>query len=156
MARGVRWYLVGSGILGLLGSLAGCSGGYFFAEREPWRHEAEVQCINSGTVREGAGIVRVKAIRGPGACGADFPLRVSELGEGATTLGYSDDLRPPSSIPGASAQPRGPAAAPPPYETRAPAYPSYPSRSAQPPSRVLPEYRSTGDAEGPISLNPNG
>ena len=47
---------------------------------------------------EGAGIVRIKSIRGPGACGADFPLRVSELGEGTTTLGYSDDMRPPGSM----------------------------------------------------------
>ena len=35
------------------------------------------------------------------------------------------------------------------------AYPSYPSRSVQPP-RAAPEDRSTGDAEGPISLNPPG
>ena len=164
MRWGVRWYLVGSGVLGVLGALAGCSGGNIFVEREPWRHEAEAQCINSGAVKEGAGIVRIKQIRGPGACGADFPLRVSELGEGTTTLGYSDDLRPPGLIPGGAAQPRWPTAAPgdgardapPPYETRPPAYPSYPSRSVQPPSRVLPEFRSTGDAEGPISLNPNG
>jgi len=164
MRWGVRWYLAGSGVLGVLGALAGCSGGNIFVEREPWRHEAEAQCINSGAVKEGAGIVRIKSIRGPGACGADFPLRVSELGEGPTTLGYSDDMRPPGSIPGGATQPRWPTAAPgegardmpPPYETRPPGYPSYPSRSVQPPSRVLPEYRSTGDAEGPISLSPNG
>ena len=72
MAWGVRWYLVGSGVLGVLGVLAGCSGGNMFAEREPWRLEAEVQCLNAGTVKEGAGIVRIKAIRGPGVCGADF------------------------------------------------------------------------------------
>ena len=30
MAWGVRWYLVGSIILGLLGVLAGCSGGGFW------------------------------------------------------------------------------------------------------------------------------
>ena len=64
MAWGVRWYLVGSIILGLLGVLAGCSGGGFFAEREPWRHEAEVQCLNTGAVKESAGIVRIRPIRG--------------------------------------------------------------------------------------------
>src|SRR5919109_4875452 len=99
MAWGVRWYLVGSGVLGLLGVLAGCSGGYMFAEREPWRREAEVECLNSGAVKEGAGIVRIKSISGPGACGADFPLRVSSLGE-STALGFSDELRPPGAIPG--------------------------------------------------------
>ena len=81
MAWGVRWYRVGSIILGLLGVLAGCSGGGFFAEREPWRHEAEVQCLNMGAVKESAGIVRIRPIRGPGMCGADFPLKVSTLGE---------------------------------------------------------------------------
>src|SRR5262245_59930938 len=90
MAWGVRWYLVGSIVLGLLGALAGCSGGGFFAERAPWRHEAEVQCLNAGAVREGAGIVRIRPIRGPGVCGADFPLKVSTLGESGP-LGYSDD-----------------------------------------------------------------
>src|SRR5262252_4454515 len=70
MAWGVRWYLVGSIVLGLLGALAGCSGGGFFAERAPWRHEAEVQCTNTGAVKEGAGIVRIRPIHGPGVCGA--------------------------------------------------------------------------------------
>ncbi len=98
MARGVRWYLVGSVILVVLGVLAGCSGGNFFAEREPWRHEAEAQCLGSGAVKEGAGKVRIRAISGPGICGADFPLKVSALGED-TALGYTDDLRPPSAIP---------------------------------------------------------
>jgi hypothetical protein len=98
MAWGVRWYLVGSIILGLLGVLAGCSGGGFFAEREPWRHEAEVQCLNTGAVKESAGVVRIRPIRGPGMCGADFPLKVSILGESGP-LGYSDELRPPGDIP---------------------------------------------------------
>src|SRR5262245_59849148 len=80
MAWGVRWYLGGCVALGLFGVLAGCSGGGFFAEREPWRRDAEVQCINTGAVKESAGIVRIKSISGPGMCGADFPLRVSVLG----------------------------------------------------------------------------
>jgi hypothetical protein len=128
MAWGVRWYLVGSVVLGVLGLLAGCSGGGWFAEREPWRHEAEVQCLESGAVREGAGIVRIKAIRGPGMCGADFPLKVSMLGE-SSPLGYTDDPRPPGSIPGGAAPSRWPAV-----------------RSISPPSAAIPEP--------PISLNP--
>src|SRR4030095_17089711 len=111
MAWGVRWYLVGSVVLGLLGVLAGCSGGGIFAEREPWRHEAEVQCLSSGAVKEGAGIVRIKSIRGPGVCGADFPLKVSVLAE-STVLGFGDDPRPPGAIPrgapAGAAQPRWP------------------------------------------------
>jgi hypothetical protein len=158
MAWGVRWYLVGSGILGVLGVLAGCSGGNMFAEREPWRREAEAQCINSGTVKEGGGIVRITAIRGPGVCGADFPLRVSVLIE-RSALSYSDDLRPPGTIPAASAQPRWPGSAPvarapqPGYEPQPLPYPSRPA-----PSRAMPAAprHSTGEADGPISLNPPG
>ena len=100
MARGVRYYLAGSVVLGGLGVLAGCSGGNYFAEREAWRHEAEAKCIDSGAIKEGVGVVRVKAISGPGMCGADFPLRVSSLGDSAP-LGYGDELRPPSGIPNA-------------------------------------------------------
>ena len=111
MVWGVRWYLVGSVMLGALGVLAGCSGGFFGAEREAWRHEAEVQCLASGAVKESAGVVRIQSINGPGMCGADFPLKVAVLGEGGS-LGYSDEVRPPGVIPNASQQPRWPVAPP--------------------------------------------
>jgi hypothetical protein len=147
MAWGVRWYLVGSIILGLLGVLAGCSGGGFFAEREPWRHEAEVQCLNTGAVKESAGIVRIRPIRGPGMCGADFPLKVSILGESGP-LGYSDELRPPGDIPRGAAPPRWPIRpAEPPYQSRV--LPDYQSPPPQPPRR------DTAPDE-PVSLNPPG
>jgi hypothetical protein len=144
MAWGVRWYFVGSIVLGVLGVLAGCSGGMFFAEREPWRHDAEVQCLNSGAVKESVGIVRIRPIRGPGVCGADFPLKVSMLGETAP-LGYSDDLRPPGDIPRVAPRwPIRPAPPDPPYQ-----------------SRVLPEYQvrtppPAPAADQPISLTPPG
>jgi Extensin-like protein C-terminus len=98
MVRGVRWYLVSAVLVGGLGMLAGCSGGSYFAEREPWRREAEAKCLGANAIREGAGVARVKAINGPGTCGADFPLRVSLLADGAV-LGFGDELRPPSAIP---------------------------------------------------------
>ena len=101
MAWGTRGNLAVVVVLVAPGVLAGCSGGNFFAEREPWRLEAEVQCISSGAVREGAGVVRIEAIRGPGICGADFPLKVSSLGE-SPALGFADELRPPAAIPGVS------------------------------------------------------
>src|SRR5947209_11718656 len=120
MARGVRWVAVGCVVLGVVCLLAGC-GGFMFAEREPWRREAEVQCLNSGAVKEGAGIVRIDAIRGPGVCGAEFPLKVSMLCE-SMPLGYADELRPPAAIPGVAAAPRWPLAkpadAPPPEPAR--------------------------------------
>ena len=134
MAWGVRWYIVGSVVLGVLGVLAGCSGGGMFAEREPWRHEAEVQCLNSGAVKESAGVVRINAIRGPGMCGADFPLKVSMLGE-TTSLGYTDDPRPPGAIPGGSAPSRWPIVRPgdlPPVQDAPQSYP----RAAPPPAQA--------------------
>lgn len=85
-----------------------------FEQRAPWRHDAEVACLNSGTVKEGAGIVRISPIDGPGMCGADFPLKVSMLGEGSA-LGYTEEaVRPPGSVPSAApgaaqySQPRWP------------------------------------------------
>ncbi len=110
MWRGVRWSLVGSVCVM---TLAGCGRGYFqfSGEREPWRHEAEVACLNSGTIKEGAGIVRISPIEGPGMCGADFPLKVSSLGQSAA-IGYMEEpIRPPGSVPGghtSASQPRWP------------------------------------------------
>ena len=110
MSRGVRWFLIGSAALL---TLAGCGRGFmqYGGEREPWRREAEVACLNSGTVKEGAGVVRISPIEGPGMCGADFPFKVSALGE-APAIGYVEEpLRPPGSIGGASrpqSEPRWP------------------------------------------------
>ena len=147
MAWGVRWYLVGSIVLGVLGVLAGCSGSMFFAEREPWRHDAELQCLATGMVKEGAGITRMQPIRGPGVCGADFPLKVSILGESAP-LGYMDDLRPPGDIPRAAPRwplrPAGP-----------PAEPSYQSR-VLPDDQVRSPQGRQGAPDQPISLSPPG
>lgn len=94
MRRGVCWYLVGSL---MLVALAGC-GRFFFAEREPWRREAELACLKSGAVREGPGLVRTARIEGPGVCGADFPLKVAALGQ-SSALGFAGELRPPGDIP---------------------------------------------------------
>ena len=160
MARGVCWYLVGFGLVGVLGVLAGCSGGSYFAEREPWRHQAEAQCLDSGAVKEGEGKVRIKAISGPGMCGADFPIKVSALGASAPVLSYGDELRPPGTIPNRTAATslRWPGVPVPP----APAYedsyePPSTSRSIQ--SRPLPppgapRYEAEPRYEQPLSLDP--
>ena len=98
MTRGVRWYLVSSLVLVALIAVAGCSH-YLMAEREPWRAEAESSCLNSGAVTESPTRVRISAINGPGACGMEYPLRISSLG-GSSALGYDDEsVRPPGSIP---------------------------------------------------------
>jgi Extensin-like protein C-terminus len=168
MTRGVRWYLVSSLVLVALIALAGCSH-YLMAEREPWRHEAELTCLNSGAVKETAARVRISAVSGPGACGMDYPLRVSALGavdSNATPLSYDDEtMRPPGSIPNgamprswpgaqqpapqANAVPSTPiqsqalppvaGATPQPY-LASPSYPTAPaSRPAYPPPQTYPQ-----------------
>ena len=57
MVRGVRWYIGGALVLV---ALAGCGRGIVqYVQREPWREQAEVACLQSGTVREGPGLVRI-------------------------------------------------------------------------------------------------
>jgi hypothetical protein len=107
MGWGIRRFAIWAIIIGAIALIAGCSGGGFFAVRDAWRQEAEVQCFESGAVREGAGIVRISPIRGPGVCGAEYPLKVSSLGE-ATPMAYADDLRPPGTVPNGSSVPRWP------------------------------------------------
>jgi hypothetical protein len=97
MARGVALFLVGSLVLV---ALAGC--GHWLAQREPWRHDVEVECLQSGAVREGPSVKLLDPIDGPGICGADFPLNVAALGAGPA-LGFADEVRPPGAIPGAPA-----------------------------------------------------
>ena len=105
MLRSVRISRPGLCAVGLLAlvALAGCGRNYFFAERDAWRHEAEVACMKSGTVKESAVLIRSEPIRGPGMCGADFPLKVTALGEMNAAIGYSD-MRPPGAIPNAGAR----------------------------------------------------
>jgi hypothetical protein len=142
MSRRVPLYLVGFAVLV---ALAGCGRSFFsFQERAPWRHEAEVQCLKTGAVKESSALVRISPIAGPGMCGADFPLKVAALGEN-TALGFADELRPPGAI---GAEPRWPASAPR-YASPSPAYPppqpsyapspeSYPARTYGAPLSILP------------------
>jgi hypothetical protein len=105
MKGGVGFYFVGAGVLL---ALAGCGRGFMSGERAPWRHQAEVECMKSGSVKIGAGVVQIDPIEGPGVCGADFPLKVSALGESSPLVGYADDPRPPGSIPNSAQMPRWP------------------------------------------------
>jgi hypothetical protein len=145
MTRGVRWYLVGSLVLV---ALAGCKPGWL-EEREPWRREAEMACLKAGTVKEGASVALLGPISGPGMCGADFPLKISGLGEEGP-LGYADEaLRPPGDVPQAA-----------PSYPRAPAYPQqpvyqspqYPPRS-QSPSQS--QYPGQYPPNAPFAVNPD-
>ncbi len=158
MTRGVSWYLVGSFVLV---SLAGCGRGFFSEEREPWRAEAEIACLKSGAVREGPDLVRINPISGPGACGADFPLKVSALGESSNTFGFADeDLRPPAAI---GNQPRWPVGQPPPPP--APPSPYYQQQQPYPaPNHGASNYGGSNygapdygvPSSGPVSLRAPG
>ncbi len=123
----------------MFAALAGCAR-MWVAEREPWRREAELACLNSGAIKEGPSVVILKSIDGPGVCGADFPLRVSALGE-PPMVGFADEVvRPPGAIAGASA-----------YPIDAPD-PRYPTRAPYSSARG---YRPAAAAAGePISLAP--
>ena len=152
MTRGVRLYLVGSFVLV---SLAGCGRGFFSAEREPWRAEAEIACLKSGAVKETPELVRISPISGPGVCGADFPLKVAALGESSGSFGFADDsLRPPGNI---GNQPRWPVAQPPPptspYPDSALRQPGYGSAPSGPISLTAP---NVAPEEDEIDLPPEG
>ncbi len=136
-----------------LASLVGCGRGFFTAEREPWRAEAEASCLKSGAVKETADLVRIKPISGPGVCGAEFPLKVSALGESNSSLGYADEaLRPPASI---GNQPRWPVRQQPTYSRSAPPQ-AYPSLAQPYPSPQPASTYQTGAPAGPMSLNAPG
>jgi hypothetical protein len=137
MRRGVRWFLVGSF---MLAALSGCAR-MWFAEREPWRREAEVACLQSGAVKESPYVAIVSAIDGPGVCGADYPLRVSALGEAAVP-GFAEEVpRPPGAIQA------GPLSSP--------SSPSYPS--AAPAPRYSPAPAASISSMGaPLSVAPPG
>ena len=151
MVCGVRGILVGFIVVGLLAVLAACSGRFLSEPREAWRHDAEIACLNSGAVGE-AGKVRIQPISGPGACGADFPLKVSALGAGMP-LAFGDELRPPSNIPNASLPPRWPAAPAPPYERPAPRYPAT-RVEPRPLDRPADPYDQPPRYGEPLSLDP--
>ena len=162
MKGGVAYYLVGAGVLM---ALAGCGRNMFMGERAPWRHQAEVECMKSGAVKLGAGVVRMDPIEGPGMCGADFPLKVAALGEGAAAMSYGDDLRPPGSIPNASQMPNWPINEPryaPPAPIDQVDVQPVPSQAGQPRMRWVPgpppaeRAAPMGQAGQPVELRPAG
>jgi hypothetical protein len=167
MSRGVCWSFFASIVAAALIALAGCSHYFNSGEREAWRRDAEVACLNSGAVKDGPERVRISAINGPGICGADFPIRVSALGESGP-LGYDDEpLRPPGTVPDGGmpahwpiAQPGAPSVSSTPPQYRAAPYGS-PSTSVQaaplspaPPPGAYPQAIAPPGA--PMSLYPPG
>jgi Extensin-like protein C-terminus len=140
MARTLARYLVVTLVLVLLDAC----GRSWFEERPAWRHDAEVACLKSGAVKQSTGIAELRPIQGPGMCGADFPLRVTMLGEGSP-LGFAQDPRPPGAIPTIPDYPPAPPAAP--------AYPPapYPASTYRAPS-----YQPAGAPGAPLTITPEG
>jgi hypothetical protein len=103
MLHGVRLWIWGPIASAALTTLAGCGHNFYSGEREAWRREAEIACLNSGAIKESPARVRISAISGPGMCGVDYPIRVSALGESGP-LSYSDEpVRPPAALSSSSA-----------------------------------------------------
>ena len=154
MTRGVCWYFVGSFVLV---SLVGCGRGFFTAEREPWRAEAEIACLKSGAVKEGPDLVRIDPISGPGMCGADYPLKVAALGESTSSIGFADESpRPPAAIGNQPRWPVNPAPSPayqPATSTPQAAPPSYGTAPNAPISLAAP---GVAPEEDDIELPPEG
>ena len=106
------------------------------------------------------GLVRISPISGPGACGADFPLKVAALGESNGSFGFADeDLRPPAAI---GNQPRWPASQPPPSPPPPSSYYSnqpYPNQPYRAPSYGGSSYGApqySAPSNGPVSLRAPG
>ncbi len=126
MSRAVQWPLLGSIVVAALIALAGCGHYFNMGEREAWRHDAEVACLNSGAVKDGPERVRISTIGGPGICGMDFPIRVSQIGD-SSPLGYDDEaLRPPGAVPDGALPQHWP------IQSNALPPPSYPAQSYPP------------------------
>src|SRR5262249_35429049 len=171
MTRGVQWSLVFFLLLIALIALAGCSH-FLFAEREPWRHDAEIACVNAAAVKETPQRLRISAISGPGICGMDYPLRVAALGDNPPLAYNEAPPRPPGNIPTGSLPPDGPpivsqgwpdplitnqtstiqSRALPPVQSSEPAFDPY-ARPYAPP-RLAPVMRD--GAGQPLSINPPG
>jgi hypothetical protein len=162
MWRGVRWYLVGFFVLI---ALAGCGRSFLhYAQREPWRREAETACMRAGVIKEGRGLVRVEPIEGPGVCGAVYPLKVAAIGA-SSAFGFADEpLRPPGSIPTGPQAPRWPIASPrtsPPSAVQSNALPPPAAAPSNPvPAMGDPRYATPVPAPAPVgppmSISPPG
>ena len=154
MTPGVCKSLVGSVVFAAVIAVAGCSH-YMLAERDSWRHDAEESCINSGVPQEVPGRVRISTISGAGACGIDYPLKVSELGVSGP-LGYDDEpMQPPGSIPNAGPQ-RWPVVQSqplPPSQRSQPAAPYGPPDGGPPPYNSEP-YGSSQYGPPPYAAQP--
>jgi len=82
----MRRGLVAFFALSLVGlGLTGC-GLFRFEQREPWRAEAEQACLSQRLVQPSAYMALSSKIDGPGACGMDYPFKISAFNNGEVGL----------------------------------------------------------------------
>ncbi|MFC1455832.1 extensin family protein [Microvirga arabica] len=82
----MRRGLVAFFALSLVGlGVTGC-GLFRFEQREPWRAQAEEACLSQRLVQPSAYMALSSKIEGPGACGMDYPFKVSAFNNGAVGL----------------------------------------------------------------------
>jgi hypothetical protein len=74
--------------------LFGC-GVWPFAQRDPWRDEAEAACLAANPVRASAYLEPASNIGGRGVCGMTHPFRVAAIGDG-TLIGSRQPPKPVS------------------------------------------------------------
>lgn len=82
MRRGIVAFIA-LGIVGL--ALTGC-GLNHFAEREPWRRQAEETCLAQKQVQPSAYMSMASEIAGPGVCGISHPFKVAAFASGGIGL----------------------------------------------------------------------
>ncbi|HZH52902.1 MAG TPA: extensin family protein [Microvirga sp.] len=82
MRRGLVAFIALS-LVGL--GLTGC-GLFRFEQREPWRAQAEEACLSQRMVQPSAYMALSSKIDGPGACGMDYPFKVSAFNNGSVGL----------------------------------------------------------------------
>ena len=78
MRRGVAWFFVAPLIaLGLVGCRV-----FDYEEREPWRAEAEEQCLAQRLVQPASYLEPTEAVNGKGVCGMTKPFKVAAVSGG--------------------------------------------------------------------------
>ena len=82
-------------VASLLALLSGCGRFGVFEQRDPWRAEAELQCLRSGHLQTSWAIAQRSPISGPGVCGLDYPLRVEAFARGSVGLKNANVLSCP-------------------------------------------------------------
>ena len=81
MARGVSWFLVAPLVAA---GLVGCR--FAYEEREPWRAEAEEQCVAQRLLQPSSYLEPGSALNGNGVCGMTRPYSVAAVTGGFVAL----------------------------------------------------------------------